>query len=160
MLTLRPMTDEEFTVFRDEGIEDYAAERARNFGTTPEEEHETSVRQYAELLPEGTRSPRQRLWSVIDAAGTVVGSLWVEVHEERHRAFIFYIILGEAYRGRGYGRQALELLEAELRPLGVTQIGLNVFADNTVAQRLYERMGYRVTNQTMMKAIPPAPDQA
>src|SRR5690242_7932838 len=91
MLSLRPMTEEEFTVFREEGIEDYAAERARNFGTTLEEEHETSVRQYAELLPEGIQSPRQRLWSVIDEAGTVVGSLWVEVNEEHHRAFIFYI---------------------------------------------------------------------
>jgi ribosomal protein S18 acetylase RimI-like enzyme len=116
------------------------------------------VRQYAEILPEGVQSPNQRLWSVVDEGGTVVGSLWVDVKSERNRAFIFYIIIGPEYRGRGYGRQALALLEDELRPLGISQIGLNVFADNEIARHLYEKMGYHTTNQTMMKSLaPPTP---
>jgi ribosomal protein S18 acetylase RimI-like enzyme len=68
----------------------------------------------------------------------------------KQRAFIYFIGTDEAYRGRGYAQQALE---AAMRPLGVTQIGLSVFGDNTVARRLYERVGYQAQAILMAKDI-------
>jgi ribosomal protein S18 acetylase RimI-like enzyme len=153
MITLRPMTPEEFTTFRAEGLEDYAHERARNLNHPIEEERAEATRQYDHLLPDGVGSPGQRLWSVLDGAGAVVGSLWVALKDGATHAFIYYIVINADQRGKGYGKATLDALDATLKPLGVTHIGLNVFADNPIAQRLYARQGYTITNYSMQKQI-------
>jgi ribosomal protein S18 acetylase RimI-like enzyme len=153
MITLRPMTPDEFTAFRAERLEDYAHERARNFNTSIEEERAEATRQYDHLLPAGVESPGQRLWSVLDESGAVAGSLWVALKEGATHAFIYYIVINADRRGRGYGKATLDALDATLKPLGVTHIGLNVFADNPVAQRLYARQGYTITNYSMQKQL-------
>jgi ribosomal protein S18 acetylase RimI-like enzyme len=153
VITLRPMTPEEFVPFRAEGLEDYAHERARNLNHTVDEERAEATRQYDQLLPAGVESPAQRLWSVLDETGAVVGSLWVALKDGATQAFIYYIVINEDQRGKGYGKATLDALDATLKPLGVTHIGLNVFADNPVAQRLYARQGYTITNYSMQKRI-------
>jgi ribosomal protein S18 acetylase RimI-like enzyme len=87
------------------------------------------------------------------ATGERVGTLWVQVNPTGRRAFIYSIEIDAAHRRRGYGRRTLELLEEALRPLGVRQIGLNVFGDNPGAQALYRQMGYEITSMNMQKAL-------
>ncbi|MFG1952621.1 GNAT family N-acetyltransferase [Micromonospora sp. NPDC048830] len=60
-----------------------------------------------------------------------------------------------AHRGRGHGRRMIPLAEAEVGRLGHDQLGLNVFAHNTRAIRLYESLGFEVTNQQMRKPLTP-----
>jgi ribosomal protein S18 acetylase RimI-like enzyme len=48
-------------------------------------------------------------------------------------------------RGEGIGTALLDLLEAELRAIGVEDLILGVLAGNIAAQRLYARHGYRPT---------------
>jgi ribosomal protein S18 acetylase RimI-like enzyme len=153
MVKLRPMTDVEFEAFERISMEDYAKERARNLDTSVEEQRAEAARQYAELLKDGLNTTGHHLWKITQEAGEAVGDLWVHVAPGGKRAFIFAISIDENQRGKGYGKQALDALEAELKPLGVTRIGLNVFADNAVAQHLYEKQGYRVTNYNMVKQI-------
>ncbi len=45
------------------------------------------------------------------------------------------------------------VLEEVLRPEGITHIGLHVFGDNTRAQALYTKQGYRITGISMQKEI-------
>jgi ribosomal protein S18 acetylase RimI-like enzyme len=137
------MTQEEFVLYAPFLIEGYAAERARNFNTPIDQERETATRQIAGLLPDGVNTLGHKLWFVVDDGNEVVGNLWVNVSEERASAFIFDIEIREEHRGKGYARQALALLEDTLRMLGIRRLGLNVFDDNTVAQHLYRRQGFR-----------------
>ncbi len=44
-------------------------------------------------------------------------------------------------------------MEDELRRMGVSRIGLNVFANNHVAIGLYQKHGYITTNMNMQKHI-------
>jgi ribosomal protein S18 acetylase RimI-like enzyme len=48
-------------------------------------------------------------------------------------------------RGEGIGTALLDVLEAELRSIGVEDLILGVLAGNVAAQRLYARHGYRPT---------------
>jgi ribosomal protein S18 acetylase RimI-like enzyme len=153
MLALRPMTEEEFEQFKGPNMEDYAQERARNFGTPIEQERAIAADQYARFLKDGIHTTGQRLWVVTDETGAGVGQLWVGIEDAEYMAFIYFIGINADQRGKGYGAQTLDLLEAEMRPLGIRHIGLNVFSDNAVAQRLYARQGYRVTNYSMLKPI-------
>ena len=153
MTSLRPMNDAEFPQVRAELMEDYAAQRARNFGTTLDEERRAAQRQFADLLPGGMSTEKHHFWSVVNDAGARLGVLWAFVDVDQGRAFIYDIAIDEPHRGKGHGRRTLELLEDFVKPLGVTRISLNVFADNDVAIGLYEKQGYRTTNLNMTKHL-------
>jgi ribosomal protein S18 acetylase RimI-like enzyme len=150
---LQPMTEAEFETFRDWAIEEYAQETARNLDAPLDRQRRASAREINGLLTDGVHTPGQRLWTIRTADGTFVGNLWVRAEAGRIGAFIYYILLDPAQRGKGYGGQALTALEAALRPLAIERIGLNVFADNAIAERLYAKMGYQITSQEMRKAL-------
>lgn len=154
MIELRPMTEEELAVLKAAMYASYPEERAKASGgvVTPED-IEAGRRQIDELTSEGVQSKVHHYWKMVAPEDGAVGDLWVFVDDPKRRAFIYFIGTDEAYRGRGYAQQALEALEVAMRPLGVTQIGLNVFGDNTVALRLYERVGYQATAILMAKDI-------
>jgi ribosomal protein S18 acetylase RimI-like enzyme len=67
--------------------------------------------------------------------------------------WIYDIRIDEAYRGRGYGRAAMLLVEAEARERGYGRIGLNVFGGNDVARNLYRSLGYEENAIVMSKAV-------
>lgn len=155
MVTLRPMSEDEFAALKAAMHASYPEERARaaGGGVVTEEEIEAGRRQIDELMGEGLQSTAHHYWKIVAPEVGAVGDLWVMVDDAKHRAFIYFIGTDAAYRGHGYGQQALEALEAAMRPLGVTQIALNVWGDNHVARRLYERVGYQPQAILMAKDI-------
>jgi ribosomal protein S18 acetylase RimI-like enzyme len=52
------------------------------------------------------------------------------------------LYLGPAARGRGWGGQAIVLVEARARALGLDLLRMEVNHHNGAAKRLYQRMGY------------------
>ncbi|MFD0786162.1 GNAT family N-acetyltransferase, partial [Micromonospora azadirachtae] len=69
------------------------------------------------------------------------------------RAWIHNIEVHPEHRGRGHARRMIQLVEAELAGLGVTELGLNVFGSNTVAIGLYQSLGFQVAAQQMTKRL-------
>ena len=137
MIELRPMTEEEFDTLKASMYASYPEERAKaSGGVVTQEDIEVGKRQIDELMSESIHSKAHHYWKMVAPEVGVVGDLWVFVDDAKRRGFIYFIGTDEAYRGQGYGQQALEALEVAMRPLGVTQIGLNVWGDNTVARRL------------------------
>ena len=153
MITLRLMTDAEYEPYAATMLESYAETRARNMGTTLEEERAASEKQIGELLPNGLHTPNHYFWRAVNEAGESVGVLWVNVQPEQARAFIYDIDMDADQRGKGYGAATLAAMEAALKPMGITSVGLNVFGDNAVARRLYEKTGYEVVATNMRKTI-------
>jgi ribosomal-protein-alanine N-acetyltransferase len=68
------------------------------------------------------------------------GGLWTIVDE----AHVTNIGLREAYRGRKLGQRLLRELIAFASLRGMKRMTLEVRVSNTVAQRLYEKFGFRV----------------
>jgi ribosomal protein S18 acetylase RimI-like enzyme len=58
------------------------------------------------------------------------------------RCFLFDLWIEPEERGRGYGRAAMEALEAEARSRGLPTIEFNVWGGNSVARSLYRSLGY------------------
>lgn len=52
------------------------------------------------------------------------------------------INIDQPHWGKGYGKEALKLLEQEAKQLGIAKLYLRVFRDNLRAIRLYENAGY------------------
>ena len=61
-----------------------------------------------------------------------------------HKAFIWSMYVAPAARGRGVGRALLDAALALARTVpGVRQVNVGVTADNAIAVRLYESLGFR-----------------
>ncbi|MBV1945319.1 GNAT family N-acetyltransferase [Streptomyces sp. BV129] len=147
--TARPMTEAEFALWQ-------AAERVRYAGEwiergVPEADaHAKARRDHATVLPDGLAT--EGAWfGVLEHEGDPVGHVWLGRREGER--WVYDVQTEEARRGRGHGRALMLLAEAHAVAEGEQTLGLNVFAGNTPAERLYESLGYETTYRTLNKAL-------
>jgi ribosomal protein S18 acetylase RimI-like enzyme len=156
MLSVRPMTEAGFASFLDREIPAYAGDKVKSGSWPAEGALEKSRSDFADLLPEGVRTPGQRLLElVLDASGETVGQLWIEVESPRApgTAFVYLIHVEEAWRRRGLGRRAMALAEEEARRHGCREMRLHVFGFNDAALSLYRSIGYEFVDMLMRKPL-------
>jgi len=158
MVRLVPMTEAEFQPYLAHAIDDYAQEHVQAGNWLPEEAHQKSEQEFRQLLPDGPNSKDQYLFSIEEmSSGTKIGMLWFAVTRRGSHltAFIYDFSINEAYRGQGYGRQALTALDVQAASIGIETISLHAFAHNQTAIALYQKMGYAITDVHMSKTITP-----
>ncbi|MFE7931408.1 GNAT family N-acetyltransferase [Streptomyces sp. NPDC057456] len=145
----RPMTEAEYLPWLEHGVAAYAQEWADR-GVPEDEAWARSRRDHERLLPQG-RSTENMLFSVLEQDGARVGTLWVAIIGDK--AFVYEVETDEAFRGRGHGRSLMLLAEAGAIAAGKRVLGLNVFAGNTPAERLYASLGYLPVDYSMYKNL-------
>ncbi|MFF3331939.1 GNAT family N-acetyltransferase [Streptomyces sp. NPDC002888] len=145
----RPMTETEFGPWLDHGVADYAQSWIDR-GVPGDEARARSERDHAQLLPQGLATENV-LISVLEHEGTRVGALWVSLTGDK--AYVFDVETDERHRGQGHGRSLMLLAEAQAVAAGKHAIGLNVFAGNTPAERLYASLGYVPTGYSLYKNL-------
>jgi len=151
MVKLIKMQQTDFEPYLARGIREYAEDHVRNGNWTAEESLERSRKEFEQLLPDGVNSKDQFLFSILNEADEKLGLLWVEVKGQK--AFIYDFILDEAFRGKGYGKQALQAMDEELKSMNVKAVGLHVFGDNITAQALYKKAGFTISGMHMKKTL-------
>jgi len=154
MVSLVPMTEDEFAAYLEKTIPKYAAEKVRA-GYWPENEAlERSRDDHQNLLPQGVNTENNYLFRIqIDETGEKIGILWMKHEAPRKHGFVYDISLDESQHGKGYGKKAMLALEEYAKGLGLESIGLHVFSHNTTAMKLYASLGYEVTSQVMVKKL-------
>ncbi|MEU5086736.1 GNAT family N-acetyltransferase [Streptomyces sp. NPDC021356] len=145
----RPLTEDEYGPWIARGKATYA-QTWIDRGVPPEEARAKSEADHARLLPRGPASPGVLL-SVLEHEGTPVGTLWVAIEEDR--AYVYDVEACARFRGRGHGRSLMLLAEAQAVAAGKRVLGLNVFAGNTPAERLYDSLGYRPVLHSFYKEL-------
>ncbi|MFE4519830.1 GNAT family N-acetyltransferase [Kitasatospora sp. NPDC056783] len=111
-------------------------------------------------VPQGVETPGVVLRRLYDADGTEgpYGSIWVQLRlrdlpDGEPLAWVMGVEVTPAHRGRGHGRALMLLAERECLAAGVRHLGLNVFTHNATAVRLYESLGYEVTERLYGKRL-------
>ncbi|MDT0614006.1 GNAT family N-acetyltransferase [Streptomyces lancefieldiae] len=145
----RPMTRDEFDAWHVHESEQYARTWIER-GMPEAEAYAKARSDHATLLPQGLDT-ENTLFSVLEHEGERVGVLWLALREDR--AYVFDVETDAAHRGRGHGRSLMLLAEARAITAGRRLIGLNVFAGNTAAERLYESLGYGTTQYNFYKGL-------
>jgi ribosomal protein S18 acetylase RimI-like enzyme len=143
------MTREEYDTWRARGAEEYARTWIAR-GMPEDAAYEKSRRDHETLLPQGYDT-EDMLFSVVEHEGQPVGTLWLALRAED--AYVFDVEADAAHRGRGHGRTLMLLAEAQTIAAGRRLLGLNVFAGNTPAERLYESLGYETTRWGFYKPL-------
>ena len=157
MISLRPMLGSEYPAFLDYFIPDYAADISANYGLSSLDALAHVKQEIANDLPHGVNTSGEVMLCVINHASdaeSVVGYLWYRPDLATRSAFIKDFHIFAPQQGKGFGKQALNALEAELvRAAGFDRIKLRVAQDNKRAMHLYDVTGFRVTGINMSKTI-------
>lgn len=75
--------------------------------------------------------------------GQAVGFFCYSVNTEDNIGFLKFVIVDSAKRGKGYGKEMLNLaLQYAFRITGAEAVQLNVFSENTLAKQCYEKVGF------------------
>lgn len=153
---LREMMQDEFDAYYLLSVKNYQRDLLQSQGLSEEEAEKFAINTFQNLLPDGLKTNNHSLYSLIEAdSGKVVGNLWFGIKQEGQKkvAFLYDINIDSAFRGRGYGRIAMQLLEEEVKKLGYLIIGLHVFGHNDRAISLYQKLGYKTVNIMMRKEL-------
>jgi ribosomal protein S18 acetylase RimI-like enzyme len=156
MITLVPMTEDEFQMYLEYSIQDYAQDRMKSGIWNEEVALGEAEQKYQQLLPQGLQTPQHYLFMVVDQqSAKKVGIIWFALHEQapEHQARIYDGKVFEEFRRRGYATQVFQLLEVQAAELGATSVSLHVFGHNTAAREVYEKLGYVATDITMVKKL-------
>jgi ribosomal protein S18 acetylase RimI-like enzyme len=155
MIDLVPMTAEAYEDYLEALAPDYAREHVEA-GNWPEEGAvERALKEMREqYLPQGVATENNYLFTLLDSdIGEKVGMLWYAIldRDDRRQAFVYDVIVDEAFRRRGYGYQAFQKMETLVKEQGVDMIALHVFGYNVGAQAMYKKLGFEVTDISMKK---------
>lgn len=80
---------------------------------------------------------------VAEGADGPIGYALVQRRRNSAAGHLSSIAVKRGAAGRGLGKQLLRAAEAEAKAKGCARLRLEVRADNTAAQRLYHKTGYR-----------------
>ncbi|MGP3953800.1 GNAT family N-acetyltransferase [Streptomyces sp. 7N604] len=150
----RPMSESEFAAWLDSAKREYVQSWADR-GVPEDQARAKAEADHAAMLPYGGRTPGAVL-RILSHQGTDVGTLWVSLAEDLpddYDGFVFDVRVAEKHRGHGHGRSLMLVAEHECRAAGADRLGLNVFAGNTPAIRLYESLGYETARRHLYKPL-------
>ncbi|MFC8227947.1 GNAT family N-acetyltransferase [Streptomyces sp. NPDC057287] len=153
-VTGRGMTEEEFAAWAATSVGTYAQSWVER-GVPAEQARRKSETDHATNLADGLATPGMH-FHVLVHDGAVVGHVWVARRETPggdDLGHVFDVEVREEHRGHGYGRALMHHAEDITLDAGLGLLGLHVFSTNTPALRLYESLGYEVTQHNLAKAL-------
>ncbi|MDF2925239.1 MAG: family acetyltransferase [Paenibacillaceae bacterium] len=156
MVQLVAMNEAQFQQFLDCSIPVYAQEKVRAGAWKEEEALRLSQAAFDRLLPDGLSTKNSYLYMVHEPEkGLNIGHIWLVLSQEGQEtsAFLYEILIYDAYQGQGYGKQTMAALDRSARELGAASIGLHVFGHNQRALSLYQKSGYAITDYNMKKSL-------
>jgi ribosomal protein S18 acetylase RimI-like enzyme len=105
----------------------------------------------------GPTAEKSLLLVLEDDDGAYAGHLWVcerdDLFSGATRLYVNTVAVVERFRSRGWGRLLMQRAIDEARARGLGSLGLAVAADNVVARKLYEEMGFEATRIAMVMKV-------
>ncbi|WP_156761820.1 GNAT family N-acetyltransferase [Microbacterium karelineae] len=153
-LRLVPVRSDDFPQWMQRCCAEYAADLVALGGSADEARRhaESSIR---ESFPAGHPLEDNAVFDLIDDTGRSVGYLWLgrDQSQDPTSWWVWDVVVDAEYRGRGLGREAMQLAEEYARSRGAVTLGLSVFGFNRPARQLYESLGYEITSVKMRKSL-------
>jgi ribosomal protein S18 acetylase RimI-like enzyme len=137
------MTQQAYDIFYRWSVEQHTVELMEQKGISWEEASKEASKELSGMLPDGLHTENNFLLSIVDD-GEIVGFIWT-LHEEtggKKQSFLCDFAIWEEYRRKGYGAQALLLMEKQAAEAGCRESVLFVADRNLAARALYKKCGY------------------
>jgi len=156
VIILTPMRTEAFESFAEEAIAGYATDNVQSGRWPSELALERARSEFRGLLHQGLQTPDHFVFEIQHhPTGEPLGVLWFAIVESGgvRSGYVYNIRIQPEYRGRGYAKAALDLIEKFAVSHGLFSLALHVFSFNTGAQALYRSIGYGISGMNMFKPL-------
>lgn len=154
-VSLKPMHPHDFVPYMQHSIREYAVEKQRAGTWLPNEAFSRAQAEFKNLLPLGLDTPNHYFLTLFDRFEQKIGIIWLHysLATRSREAFIYDFEIFEPYRGNGLGQAALLCLFDYCRHVGLEKVSLHVFAHNTRAHHIYQKLGFVNTDINMTKRL-------
>ena len=145
MLELKPMNQDIYNHYITYSKNNYAQEITKARGISIEEAMQITNKEYDTLLPDGLQSKNQYLYTIENNENENIGIMWFSSQSNHgdNELFLCDVEVNKEYRGKGYGRESMNLLESKVKEFNMHTISLHVFLHNKIAYSLYNKIGYK-----------------
>lgn len=145
---LRNMTQEEYPVWIDVSTRQQALDRCSITQKSFDVEYQYLLEMLRQYLPDQQKTKGHTFLSIDTDEESNIGYIWCAELPELPSGSIFImdIHLLEAFRSKGTGRIALQILHSLLKSKGFHTAFLNVLNQN-YAKKLYAALGYKIVKE-------------
>ena len=74
----------------------------------------------------------------------------VMVGHDGHRGWLYYLAVGQAFQGKGWGKATVRAAEAWLKERGIWAVNLNIRTENAKVRAFYAAIGYELRDVITM----------
>lgn len=142
---LREMSKDEFKIFFENSIFDYANDLMKSSNITMDEARIQAQGEFEEMLPNGLETKDNVLRIIVDVAEQkTVGIIWYlfEMTDDIKQVFLSDFIIKEEERRKGYASITLIEMERDARKNGCAESIIYVWKNNPPGINLYTKCGY------------------
>ena len=145
MLELKPMNQDQYNNYITYSKNNYAQEIIKSRGIGIEEATQITNKEFDALLSDGLKSKNQYLYTIENNENENIGIMWFSSQSNHgdNELYLFDVEVNKEYRGKGYGRKSMDLLESKVKEFNMHTISLHVFLHNKIAYSLYNKIGYK-----------------
>lgn len=148
-ISIEDFAQADFDEYMDYAIDEYAESHIKTGAWTKEEAKTKSKKQYDYLLKDGLKSEGHVFWKA-SLDEKKVGLFWFHRNPKSPESiFVYDTRIDKEYQNQGIATFSFKIIRDKLKALGVSKIRLHVFAHNTGAIRLYERLGFEYASYNM-----------
>ena len=144
-IQLREMSLEEFKIFSENSIFDYANDLVKSSNITMDEARIQAQGEFEEMLPNGLETKDNDLRIIVDVAEQkAVGIIWYlfEMTDGIKQVFLSDFIIKEEEHRKGYAYAALIEMEGDAKRNGCVESIIYVWKHNSPGINLYTKCGY------------------
>lgn len=146
-ITFRQFNQDEYINYRKWSIKEYSDDLIKSGAVAKDKAYQIASGEFASLLPQGMETANNYFFIIVNEQNEDIGMIWY-VMDKPEEVFISDLMITEKNRKRGYGKQALFLLEQMVMSLGIKKISFHVLDSNTAAIALYRSVGYDMDRKT------------
>ncbi|CAM3205970.1 GNAT family N-acetyltransferase [Stackebrandtia soli] len=143
---IAPMTPKEYPRWLGLMIDDFATSLATRDGVSMDQALAQADELIKVMLPDEAATSGNELWTLA-VDGEPAAYLWLHPRPDVDEVYVQDVVVEEKLRGRGLGRRVMRRAATSALTLGLSSVRLHVFAHNTTANALYDRMGYRTVTE-------------
>ena len=150
MITLIRMTEEEFCVFRESSIADYADDLTTGQNVSRLQAVKEAEEAFDGGLPNGLETENSFIMNIEDSNGKNVGWIWFEYDTKDNgtqQVFLCDLLIFESERRKGFASASIDAMNALAKKDGCSSSVLFVWDHNPGGIALYEKNGYMLSER-------------
>ena len=145
-MILKDYSQQDFNDYLNQSENNYAKEIQKSRNISFKEALEISNQEFQKTLSDGFNTKDNYFYKIVSNSQDF-GMFWIctFLEHELKKVFIYDFEIKKQFRGQGYSKKAISLIEDRARELSAKAIGLHVFFHNEIAYKLYKSLGYKET---------------